>query len=444
MKQPAHLGKGILSVTASALLLLGLSGCAGGRTSPSSTARSGGGTGTSAQPTQQTLPTQYNHAAVTEMKQNAPDGFRSVLLTFYDHTPMQCNMVVPEGWELRPVNDTKIYHADSPVDIYVADRRVGYIGNHSYVKEEVDEEKFESIYHDLMGAHYNWYDGFTLVEETETASTAICKVVADREITGDSTTRYGDGILSCDKTQEKYLQIEIEDGLLTQEQLRIMAASIVLSPASSAASSTTVSTTASGGGTGTTAQPTQPTWNNHAEVTETVQTAPDGFRSVRFAFYDHNTPMQCDIAVPEGWELRPVNDTKIHDAYSPVDIYVANKKIGYVGNWDYSKEGTPESEIDESNANYYVSIYGQLMLGAHYNWNNDYTLVRRTDTAASATCRVFYDKNITEDGKVHYNDGILSYDKTLGKYVQMEIEDGLLTKEQLRVIAASIRLSPVS
>lgn len=241
MKQPAHLGKGILSVTASALLLLGLSGCAGGRTSPSSTARSGGGTGTSAQPTQQTLPTQYNHAAVTEMKQNAPDGFRSVLLTFYDHTPMQCNMVVPEGWELRPVNDTKI-----------------------------------------------------------------------------------------------------------------------------------------------------------------------------------------------------------HDAYSPVDIYVANKKIGYVGNWDYSKEGTPGSEIDESNANYYVSIYGQLMLGAHYNWNNDYTPVRRTDTAASATCRVFYDKNITEDGKVHYNDGILSYDKTLGKYVQMEIEDGLLTKEQLRVIAASIRLSPVS
>lgn len=440
MKQPARSAKKILSATAAALLILGLSGCEGGRTSPSSTARSGGGTTASAQTT---LPTQYNLAAVIKTGQKAPDGFRSMLLTFYDHTPMQCNMVVPEEWELRPVNDTKIYYADSPVDIYVANRRVGYIGNHSYVKEEVDEEKFESIYHDLMGAHYNWYDGFTLVAETKTASTAICKVVTDREITGDGTTRYGDGILSCDKTLARYVQIEIGDGLLTQERLRIMAASIVLSSVSPSTSLTTASTIASSSGTGTTAQPTLPTWNNQAEAAETVQTAPDGFRSVRLAFYDH-TPMQCDMVVPEGWELRPLNDTKIHAAYSPVDIYIANKKVGYVGNWDYGKEFNPEYEIDESNPTYYVSIYSQLMLNAHCNWNNDYTPVRRTDAAVSATCRVFYDKNLTEDGKVHYNDGILSYDKTLGKYIQMEIEDGLLTKDQLHTIAESIRLAPIS
>lgn len=202
------------------------------------------------------------------------------------------------------------------------------------------------------------------------------------------------------------------------------------------------STARSGGETGTTSQQTLPTWNNLAEVTGTAQTAPDGFRSVRLTFFDH-TPMQCSMVVPEGWELRPVNDQQTHKALSPVDIYVGNARVGYVGNWDYSGNGNP-GDIDESSATYYVSIYSQLMLGAHHNWDNEYTPVRRTDTASSATCRVFYDKNITQDGKVHYNDGILSYDHTLMRYIQMEIEDGLLTKERLRVIAQSIRLSPVS
>lgn len=202
------------------------------------------------------------------------------------------------------------------------------------------------------------------------------------------------------------------------------------------------STARSGGGTTASAQATQPTQYNRATVIKTAQVAPDGFRSVRLTFFDH-TPMQCDMVVPEGWELRPVNDQQTHEALSPVDIYVGNARVGYVGNWDYSGNGNP-GDIDESSATYYVSIYSQLMLGAHYNWDNEYTPVRRTDTAASATCRVFYDKNITQAGKVHYNDGILSYDKTLEKYVQMEIEDGLLTKEQLRTIAASIRLSPVT
>ena len=177
-------------------------------------------------------------------------------------------------------------------------------------------------------------------------------------------------------------------------------------------------------------------WDNSASVADTDAGASSGYKSVRITFNTTSTsrnPLYLDMIVPGNWDLKPVNDKAFHAAYSPVDIYLQNKKIGYVGNWSY--------EIPNGKELSYVSIYNQIMLGAHYNWNNEYTPIKNTELTCTATCRVFYDSNITEDQKEKYNDGILSYDNSLCKYIQMEIDDGVMTKEQIKAIASSVSLS---
>ena len=43
---------------------------------------------------------------------------------------------------------------------------------------------------------------------------------------------------------------------------------------------------------------------------------------------------------------------------------------------------------DTTDENFYRSVYNQLMLGAHYNWNYEYTPVREDGRFCAATCKV--------------------------------------------------------
>jgi hypothetical protein len=119
-----------------------------------------------------------------------------------------------------------------------------------------------------------------------------------------------------------------------------------------------------------------------------------------------------------------------------VGIYKSNNLVGSVGfdSFTYYPEAGDNPR----------AVYNKLMLGSLVSWDNEYTPVKKSDTLNTATCKI--SRTQMEPGMaaasspIKYSQGILAHDYDLLVYIGIEIEEGVLSKEELDVLVDSIVL----
>ena len=145
----------------------------------------------------------------------------------------------------------------------------------------------------------------------------------------------------------------------------------------------------------------------------------------------------ASLTLPQGWTAAPVQPGEPAFAamlFAPVNLYADGRLAGTIATNDFAYH--PEAEGE----NFRVSVYHDIMLGSVVSWDDSYTPVRTTGNAETAICRVRYQTG-GADGTTEYNDGILSYDIGLLKYIAIELEEGAVDAGQLAQIAESVALS---
>ncbi|HJD23412.1 MAG TPA: hypothetical protein H9694_04615 [Firmicutes bacterium] len=223
-----------------AAALTALSGC--GTASPAGTASgTGESTATPAQPagtettTAPAMPSWENNAQVEETGADAPAGFKAVAVTFRDHNPIRAELVVPQEWELVPVNDAAPHLLYSPVNILVDGESVGFLGNFPIELPEgaspQDEYFYVAVYNQLMSSAATWDNQYTPVKQTDTACAATCLATYEAQIMPDGRAREDPAVLAYDLDQRKYVGLAVSEGFLTPEQQTTVAESLTLAAA---------------------------------------------------------------------------------------------------------------------------------------------------------------------------------------------------------------------
>lgn len=93
------------------------------------------------------------------------------------------------------------------------------------------------VYNQLMlGSQGNWDNGYTVVKQEETSENAVTKIgIIDSEVYGSGKPpepediSYKPGILAFSTDLLVYVNISFDEGVFTDEQIRDIAGSIVLS-----------------------------------------------------------------------------------------------------------------------------------------------------------------------------------------------------------------------
>lgn len=154
-------------------------------------------------------------------------------------------------------------------------------------------------------------------------------------------------------------------------------------------------------------------------------------------------PFQVSIALPEGCTLSTdyLDPGNAQAGWSPVELQMDGKAVGVM---DYNIfELYPDGPAIHE-PGFYRMVYNQLMLNVQGNWDNDYTVVSQSETSENAVVKVAFIEdygNGRSDNPVTYRPGILACDTDLLVYVDILLEDGVFTEEQIADMAASITLS---
>ena len=176
---------------------------------------------------------------VTETGEDAPEGFKSVRITFMDSNLINVDMVVPENWTLKANNDIEAlfgYDVCHPVTFIQDGKSVGVIFDSIY--EDYGSDDYLSIYHYIRGNHFMWLEDYREVRKDDKSSAAISTLTEwwQATVSDDSQGVIGyydekkrDAIVSYNKDVLKYIGISIDKDLLTKQQLEIIAKNIVLS-----------------------------------------------------------------------------------------------------------------------------------------------------------------------------------------------------------------------
>lgn len=164
------------------------------------------------------------------------------------------------------------------------------------------------------------------------------------------------------------------------------------------------------------------------------------------AIYDIE-PFKMSIELPEGCvitsEFENPEDALI--GWSPMDIQLNGKSVGTA---DYNIfEIYPDSPpIHEGS--FYRMVYNQLMLSNQGNWDHDYTVVKQDETSENAVTKinvidpeVYGSGRVPEPEEISYKPGILAFNTDLLVYVNISLDEGVFTDEQIKDIAESIVLS---
>lgn len=164
------------------------------------------------------------------------------------------------------------------------------------------------------------------------------------------------------------------------------------------------------------------------------------------AIYDIE-PFKMSIELPEGCVITSdfENPEVALTGWSPMDIQLNGRSVGMA---DYNIfEIYPDSPpIHEGS--FYRMVYNQLMLSNQGNWDNDYTVVKQDETSENAVTKirvidpeVYGSGRVPEPEEISYKPGILAFNTDLLVYVNISLEEGVFTDEQIKEIAESIVLS---
>ncbi len=154
-------------------------------------------------------------------------------------------------------------------------------------------------------------------------------------------------------------------------------------------------------------------------------------------------PFQVSIQLPQGCTLSTdfIDPAHATQGWSPVELQMDGKAVGVM---DYNIfELYPDGPAIHE-PGFYRMVYNQIMLNVQGNWDNDYTVVRQDDVSENALTKVAWIKdygNGRSDNEITYLPGILAYNTDLMVYVNIWVEDGVFTEEELESMAVSLNLS---
>lgn len=154
-------------------------------------------------------------------------------------------------------------------------------------------------------------------------------------------------------------------------------------------------------------------------------------------------PFQVSIALPEGCSLSTdyLDLDNARSGWSPVELQMDGRAVGVM---DYNIFELYSDGPTIHEPGFYRMVYNELMLNVQGNWDNDYTVVSQSETSENAVVKVAWIKdygNGRSDNPIVYQPGILAYNTDLLVYVNIALEDGAFTNEQIADMAASITLS---
>jgi len=168
------------------------------------------------------------------------------------------------------------------------------------------------------------------------------------------------------------------------------------------------------------------------------------YKNFKINYNTNNTELNdmfAELIIPIEWELiSPTIYDDIELLLSVNYIYKNNERIGWTGYYSYQIYYEAEDN--------YRSIFTDLMVSNHYNWDNNFNWIKKDDSSGTAVCKIY--KTLFENGKtaaesqIIYNSGILSYSKNLMRYIFIEIYEGFITDEEVQSIAESIKLFAIN
>ena len=130
---------------------------------------------------------------------------------------------------------------------------------------------------------------------------------------------------------------------------------------------------------------------------------------------------------------------KAQGGWAQMDIKLTGETVGSA---DYSTFELYDG-VERSDPNFYRMVYNQLMLSAQANWDNDYTAVKQDETSENAVTKIgiVADYGSGSPGETTYQPGILAFSTEFCVYVNISLESGIFTDEQIEYIARSIELT---
>lgn len=154
----------------------------------------------------------------------------------YDIQPFQLGIDLPEGWSVRvpPVESRGTTYAFTPLWLYQGEEYAGSIGFNTFeiYPDATPENYYRMVYNQLMlGSVVNWDNDYTVVRDWGSGCAATVQIM-ERVNTGGpnaaSPIEMRPGILAYDNDLLVYVAIELENGRLSNYQVRELAESLEL------------------------------------------------------------------------------------------------------------------------------------------------------------------------------------------------------------------------
>lgn len=159
----------------------------------------------------------------------------------YEIDPFTLYIDLPDGWSVKmpAAIDQKAALPFTPVYLFDGDTYMGYIGYNTFTLYEEDDvpegDFYKTVYGAIrLGSLYRW-DEYIPISTTNTTETALATVHTKEEVEGQSAAAWPEitvpGILSYDKDMLVYVVIQFEKDAVSEDELKAIAKSITLSPA---------------------------------------------------------------------------------------------------------------------------------------------------------------------------------------------------------------------
>lgn len=199
------------------------------------------------------------------------------------------------------------------------------------------------------------------------------------------------------------------------------------------------------------AQPVEsiPESTSEQDMTQRVSAAFPAYQEGRTEdnreYYDQ-APFTADFLLPQGWSLKaPEESERVFDPGMNTQLLVCDSAGRAVGRIGYGLIEAAQPGQEPETAEEQERVYRQLHTASSCFWE-DYRVVKRTASGENAVATVHYGRSEPDEsaatGEEHTGHGALAYDKELGVYVALRMEeDAPLTADQAETLAQSLTLA---
>lgn len=196
------------------------------------------------------------------------------------------------------------------------------------------------------------------------------------------------------------------------------------------------------------AQPveSQPESASEQDMTQRVSVRFPAYQEGRNEFngeYYDQAPFTASFLLPQGWSLtEPEKSERVFDQGMNTQLLICDSAGNAVGRIGYGLIEPTEPGNEPEEGEYYKLVYSYLRTPSSCFWE-DYRVVKKTAAGENAVATVYFGESepgyATEERTAH---GALAYDKELGVYVALRMEeDAPFTADQVETLAQSLTLA---